>query len=160
MRITRRAALKGTAGVPSDPIMSQLHQIEGIHVDAEANETAWRTAHETIPEALRWSPETRTAPEATRAKLRRVMDASGCTEIEAALEAISDRLGNAQVQLFATQATTHEGVLGKMREAFWIMADTDERPADGPNLETAGPLDDGPMFWSIIQDLERLAGEG
>ena len=100
----------------------------------------------------------------------RAYEASDCLEpeekpeveaaIERAVEASHRRLGNAHIELFGTRATSYEGVLGKARHAWYLAAKTAEEQENGPDLKTIGRLDDKALLWSILQDLERLAGEG
>ena len=80
-----------------------------------------------------------------------------------ATDAEIDRVIDLQVRIIHTPAATLYGLLSKARLAWYITAqdwgnwDIEEA---GPDLDAEkGKLDDYRMIWSILQDVERLAGE-
>ncbi len=149
MSITQRTAITDPADPPfipppmraPDPVMLLLHRFKGLGEMIDLNAGA-----------------------------RRHFEASDCLEphekpaVEAALKSASEashrRLSNAQIELFGMRATSYEGVLGKARYAWYLAADTTEEQATGPDPELTPPLDSKAFVWSILQDLERLVGEG
>ena len=137
--MTRRAAITDPPFIPPpirkpDPVMLLLHRFEGLGEMIDRTTSA-----------------------------QRIYEASDCLEpeerpgVEAAIgSAVDDskaRLSNAEIELFSTRATSYEGVLGKARYAWYLAANTTEE-------QVTGPLGDRAILWSILQDLEGLAGEG
>ena len=70
---------------------------------------------------------------------------------------------------FQTPATSFDGLVAKVRLAYriWREESTDlsqatNEPIDAseaPDFSEVAGLDDVVMLWSIIQDMERLAGD-
>ena len=147
--MTRRAAITDPADPPfipprmrpPDPVVLLLHSFEGHGEMIDSSAAAQRLFE--ASDCL--DPDGKLEAEAA---------------IERAVEASHRRLSNAEIELVSTRASSYEGVLGKARYAWYLAANTTEERATGPNSEMTGPLDNKAFLWSILQDLERLAGEG
>ncbi len=87
-------------------------------------------------------------------------DASGARALDVQSDAACDRIIDIQAQIFQTPAMTLRGTLSKARIAWRITAiDVNVDETDPDFAGQCGGLDDPVMIWSILQDLERLAGE-
>ena len=149
MSITQRTAITDPADPPfipppmraPDPVMLLLHRFEGLGkmIDHTAGAQRLYEASDCL------EPEEKPGVEAA---------------IESAVEASHRSLSNAEIELVSTRATSYEGVLGKARYAWYLAANTTEEQATGPDPELTAPLDSKAFVWSIIQDLERLVGDG
>ena len=84
----------------------------------------------------------------------------------------TDRITEREVRVFKTRAEALPGLLAKTRMAYCICTG---RAANGKSLQTTdapkvtvagdpsggvGGLDDSVLIWSLLQDLEHMAGDG
>ncbi len=71
-----------------------------------------------------------------------------------------DRFNDIQAQIVVTPAMTLGGTLSKARMAWSITAACMDLDKTDPDFDPdSGRLNDERFIWSILQDLERLAGE-
>ena len=177
MTISRRGALMGAgaavavAGVPvaalasADPqieaLLAQLRAEEARHDDLHAARcAAWERIPQNIKEALDPYPYRVGAPQEVLDTYHRHYDACGAGALDVQSDAVSDRINGIKAQIFQTPATTLRGTLSKARIAWQITAiDVDVDETDPDFDGQCARLDDPVMIWSILQDLERLAGE-
>ena len=180
--ITRRDALLGAsaaavvAGVPlaaiaaSEPVMPMFAQMEKLYAESDACMEAYGAAKTRIPAHLIRALESYRAPLYMPAKLRAEYDqayvAVGCERLSEESDEIMERYVDIEVELFQTPATTYQGLIAKTRAAYRISSNQvcssgPLEPADAPgypNVDGVGGLESPVMLWSIVQDLERLAG--
>ena len=84
----------------------------------------------------------------------------------------TDRITEREVRVFKTRAEALSGLLAKARMAYRISTGRTAsgeplQTPDGPKVTVAGDpsggvggLDDPVLIWSLLQDLERMSGEG
>ena len=165
---SRGAAPSGVPGATlanADPqieaLLGQLRAAKAHHDDIFAARcAAWERIPQNIKEALDAYPSRLEAPQAVFDAYHHHYDACGAGALDVQSDAVSDRINDIKAQIFQTPATTLRGALSKARIAWRITAiDVDVDETDPDFDGQCGGLDDQVMIWSILQDLERLAGE-
>ena len=146
-----KAALAG-----SDPqieaLMGRLQAANALYDDNCARYDA-ATAH--IPDY----PREIGVSQATMDTYNRKYEASGGKVLSEQGGAILRRITNIEVQIIQTPAKTLHGALCKARVVWHIMAESEGLDEKDPDLDGQyGRLEDPVFIWSMLQDLERLAG--
>ncbi len=170
--ITRRRVLTGAgaaavvAGVPgavqakSDPqieaLVGQLGAAQGQRDDIHART---RAALGLIPKAIREAYDASPFGPLHCPDYYREYVASGAEALDERSDQLCDKVADIRAQIIQTPATTLRGTLSKARVAWHVTAASDGLDETDPDFGNCCPLDDPVFIWSILQDLERLAGE-
>ena len=177
MQISRRDALLGAgaaavvAGVPEatvaseDPeieaLLGQLRAANGRYDDLNARRhVALRLIPRAVEEARNayWCPAA--APQDVQDAYNRHYEASGVSELDDQSGPILHNINDIEAQIMQTPATTLHGTLSKARVAWHVTAAMESLDETEPDFDgQQGRLDDPVFIWSILQDLEHLAGE-
>ena len=175
--ITRRDALLSAgaavavAGVPGVTLANADPEIEALlgqlraadaHIDDihAARRVAWERIPQNIKEAIDAYPYPSLAPQDVRDAYDRHYEATGTSGLDARSDDAYDRVNDIRAQIIQTPATTLRGTLRKVRVAWHVTATSEDLDETEPDFDGRhGRLDDPVFIWSILQDLERLAGE-
>ena len=91
---------------------------------------------------------------------QRHYEASGLAALDDQSGPLLGRISDIEAQIIQTPATTLHGALSKARVAWHVTAAMEGLDETGPDLDgQEGRLDDPVFIWTILQDLECLAGE-
>ena len=148
----------GGFGEPT--LRGQLRAAEA-HIDHihAARRVAWERIPQNITEAIDAYPYPALAPQDVRDAYHRHYEACGAGALDLQLDdAYGPRLA-IQAQIIRTPATTLRGALSKARVAWHITATSETIDEKNPDLSGLSHLDEPLFVWSILKDLERLAGE-
>ena len=165
--ITAPLAIKAgatKAALVGDPqVAALIGQLATANADYDANLVRCTAVLDLIPRAAKAALAAyrypAAAPQDVQDTYNQHYEASGVEALDEEREPIMDRISAIQQQIIQTPASTLRGTLGKAR-IFWnITAAHEDLNETAPDLDrTCCPLDDPVLIWSILQDLERLAG--
>ena len=100
------------------------------------------------------------APQDVQDAYNRHYEASGVSELDDQSGPLLDRISDIEAQIVQTPAMTLHGALSKARIAWHVTAAMESLDETDPDLDGKfGRLDDPVFIWSILRDLEHLAGE-
>ena len=155
-----KAALAG-ADPQIEALLVQLRAADARYDDLNARRhVALRLIPRAVEEArdAYWCPAA--APQDVRDAYQRHYEASGLAALDDQSGPLLGKISDIEAQIMQTPATTLHGALSKARVAWHVTAAMEGLDETGPDLDgQEGRLDDPAFIWSILQDLERLAGE-
>ena len=160
------AAAVAVAGVPGAAVASEDPQIEALlgqlraaHAHQDDIHVRTRAALALIPKAIREAYDASPFGPLHVPGYYREYVASGAEALDEQSDRVCDRINDIQAQIIQTPATTLRGTLSKARIAWHVTAMNGDLDETDPVFGNFCPLDDPVYIWSVLQDLERLAGE-